>query len=308
MVEITAALVKALRDQTGVGMMDCKKALLETGGDMDQAVDWLRKEGLAAAAKKAGRIAAEGLIGLHFAEKSGALVEVNSETDFVARNEAFQNFVRTVTGIALDFGGEMTDIQAAPYTDTGRTVAEELTNLIATLGENLSLRRSTALTAHAGVVTGYLHNRSAEGLGKIGVLVALESKADAERLAALGKQIAMHIAAARPEALTIENVDPDMLERERGVLTEQARASGKPDAIIEKMVDGRLRKYFEEVVLLEQTWVIDNERKVSGVLEAAAKDLGTTLVISGFVRFALGEGIEREAGDFAADVAAQLSR
>jgi elongation factor Ts len=272
MAEITAALVKELRDMTGAGMMDCKKALSETGGDPEAARDWLRKKGMAAATKKAGRVAAEGLIGVSVDGTKGAIVEVNSETDFVARNETFQ----------------------AGYPGTGRPVSEELTQLIATIGENMTLRRTAALAVEEGAVAAYVHNQLAPGLGKIGVLVALDSGGDPGALAQLGRQLAMHVAAASPEAIDRAGVDPGALDREREVLADQARASGKPEEIIEKMVEGRLRKFYEEVCLLEQTFVIDNESKVSKVLEQAGKDLGAPVRIAGFERFQLGEGIERD--------------
>ncbi len=307
MAEITAALVKELREKTGAGMMDCKKALTETGGDMDQAVDWLRKKGLAAAAKKAGRVAAEGLIGLALGGDRGALVEVNSETDFVARNEDFQSFVMQVAAVALAQGGNLDAVKAADYPDAGRSVDEQLTHMIATIGENMSLRRAALVSAPGGAVVGYVHNQVAPGLGKIGVLVGLSSDGDAAQLAALGKQLAMHVAAANPQALAVEDLDPAAVERERAVLADQAKASGKPDEIVAKMVEGRLRKYYEEVVLLEQTYVIDGESKVRKAIEAAAADVGAPVSVTGFVRFALGEGIEKKDEDFAAEVAAQLA-
>jgi elongation factor Ts len=307
MAEITASLVKELREKTGAGMMDCKRALGETQGDIEGAVDWLRKKGLAAAAKKAGRIAAEGLVGVATHGNAGAVVEVNSETDFVARNEAFQNFVRQVAELALA-KGDLDAVKAASFPGTGRTVAEELTHLVATIGENMSLRRVRRLEVGKGVVVSYVHNALVPGLGKIGVLVAVESPSDAAKLTALGKQLAMHVAAANPQFLTIADVDAASLDRERDVLREQAKASGKPDAIIDKMVEGRLRKYYEEVVLLEQIFVVDGETRIAKVVEAAAKEAGAPIKITGFARFALGEGIEREQSDFAAEVAAQLGR
>lgn len=306
MAEITAALVKALREKTGAGMMDCKKALTETAGDFESAVDWLRKKGLAVAAKKAGRTAAEGLIGLALDGSRGALVEVNSETDFVARNEQFQAFVRTAAELALDAGGDI-DALARAATPGDGTLGEEVNRLVGTIGENLILRRTAALSADPGVVAGYIHNQAAPGLGKIGVLVALQSAGEAEALADLGKKLAMHVAAAAPTAIDKDGVDPTLLDREREILAEQARASGKPEEIVGKMVEGRLRKYYEEVCLLEQTYVIDGETKVAKVLEQAAKDLGGEVTVTGMVRFLLGEGIERAASDFAAEVAAQLS-
>jgi elongation factor Ts len=307
MAEITAALVKELRERSGAGMMDCKKALTESGGDLEGAVDWLRKKGLAAAAKKAGRVAAEGLVGIAVSGGKGALVEVNSETDFVARNDKFQDFVRKVSAISLAKSGDVAAIGAAAYPGTGRSVGEELTQLIATIGENMNLRRAAALSAEPGVVASYMHNAVDASLGKIGVLVALKSSGDKAKLAELGRQIAMHIAAANPQAVSVKTLDPAAVERERSVLSEQARASGKPEEIIAKMVEGRLRKFYEEVVLLEQIFVIDGETKVGKVVEAAGKAAGAPIEITGFVRFALGEGIERSQGDFAAEVA-QLAR
>ncbi|MGL4963952.1 MAG: translation elongation factor Ts [Inquilinus sp.] len=308
MAEITAALVKELREKTGAGMMDCKKALGESGGDIEAAVDWLRKKGLAAAAKKAGRVAAEGLVGAAVEGNRGALVEVNSETDFVSRNDKFQGLVSTLAGLALKANGDVEALAASAYPGTGRTAAEEVTHLVATIGENISLRRSVALSVSDGVVAAYVHSPVTAGLGKIGVLVALESTGDKAKLEAFGKQVAMHVAAARPDALHIADVDASNLERERAVLVEQARASGKPEAIIEKMVDGRIRKYYEEVVLHEQVWVLDGETKVRAAIEAAAKEAGAPVTVTGFVRFVLGEGIEKEQGDFAAEVAATLGR
>jgi elongation factor Ts len=307
MAEITASLVKELREKTGAGMMDCKRALGETQGDIEGAVDWLRKKGLAAAAKKAGRIAAEGLVGVATSANAGAVVEVNSETDFVARNEAFQNFVRQVAELALA-KGDLESVKAAAFPGTGRNVGEELTHLVATIGENMSLRRIRRLETGKGVVVSYVHNALVPGLGKIGVLVALDSAADAAKLTALGKQLAMHVAAANPQFLTIADVDSASLDRERDILREQAKASGKPDAIIDKMVEGRLRKYYEEVVLLEQIFVVDGETRIAKVVEAAAKEAGGPIKITAFARFALGEGIEKEQSDFAAEVAAQLGR
>jgi elongation factor Ts len=307
MAEITASLVKELREKTGAGMMDCKRALGETAGDIEGAVDWLRKKGLAAAAKKAGRIAAEGLVGVATAGNAGAVVEVNSETDFVARNEAFQDFVRQVADLALA-KGDLDAVKAAAFPGTGRTVAEELTHLVATIGENMSQRRVRRLEVGKGVVVSYVHNALVPGLGKIGVLVALESGGDQGKLTALGKQLAMHVAAANPQFLTIADVDAASLDRERDVLREQAKASGKPDAIIDKMVEGRLRKYYEEVVLLEQIFVVDGETRIAKVVEAAAKEAGAPIKVTAFARFALGEGIEKEQSDFAAEVAAQLGR
>ena len=299
MAEITAALVKDLREKSGAGMMDCKKALTESGGDLDAAIDWLRKKGLSAAAKKSGRVAAEGLVGVASAPQKAAIVEVNAETDFVARNESFQAFVETVAKLALTVGDDIETLKAAQYPGTGRTVAEEIAHLVATVGENMILRRAKVLTVPHGVVATYVHSALRPGLGKIGCLVAIEAPSEIDGLELLGRQIGMHIAAARPDALDMDAVDPAALERERAVLADQARASGKPEAIIEKMVDGRVRKYYEEVVLLEQVWVHDGESRVRAVVAKAGAKL------TGFARFQLGEGVERgPAGDFAAEVAA----
>jgi elongation factor Ts len=305
MAEITAALVKELRETSGAGMMDCKKALAENNGNLEAAQDWLRKKGLAAAAKKSGRVAAEGLVGTAAEGKTGALVEVNAETDFVARNDQFQGFVGTVAKLALA-AGDIEALKATKYPEGGVTVAEKMTNLVATIGENMNLRRTSQLSVKDGVVASYIHNSVAPGMGKIGVLVALESTGDAAKLQALGKQIAMHVAAANPQSLDISSVDQNALARERDVLSEQARASGKPEEIIAKMVEGRIRKYYEEVVLLEQVYVVDGESRVKQVVEKAAKDIGAPVKLTGFVRMALGEGIEKEEKDFASEVAAQL--
>ena len=306
MAEITASLVKDLREKTGAGMMDCKKALTETGGDLEGAVDWLRKKGLAAAAKKAGRVAAEGLVGVATEGTRGAIVEVNSETDFVARNEAFQAFVGTVAQIAIGAGGDLETLKAAAYPGGG-SVADQLTTMIAKIGENMTLRRTGYLEVSDGVVSDYVHNQAAPGLGKIGVLVALESSGDKDKLKAFGRQLAMHIAAANPQAVDAENLDPAAVERERNVLSEQARASGKPDNVIEKMIEGRLRKFYEEVCLLDQVFVIDGETKVRKAVEQASKDAGAPVKVTGFHRYQLGEGVDRKEEDFAAEVAAQLS-
>jgi elongation factor Ts len=302
MAEITAAAVKELREKSGAGMMDCKTALTENDGDLEAAVDWLRKKGLSAAEKKAGRAAAEGLVGMAVDGTTGALVEVNAETDFVARNEIFQNFVSKVTALALTHGDDEAALKAASV-DGGASVEESVVDLVATIGENIGFRRSTGLSVENGVVSGYVHNQVAPGLGKIGVLVALESTGDAAKLDELGRQLAMHVAAAQPQFLDIASVDANALDREREVLSEQARASGKPEEIVEKMVEGRLRKFYEEVVFSEQTYVIDGETKISKVVEAAAKEVGEPVTLAGFVRFTLGEGIERREEDFADEVA-----
>ena len=306
MADITAALVKQLRDKSGAGMMDCKAALTESDGDVEAAVDWLRTKGLAAASKKAGRIAAEGLVACAVADGKGVVIEVNSETDFVARNEDFQEFVGAVAEVGLSVDGDLDRLNAANFPGAGKVVSEQLTDMIATIGENLNLRRAQGLEVKDGIVASYVHSAVVPGLGKIGVLLALESAGDKDKLAALGKQIAMHVAATNPLSVTTDDLDPADVERERAVLTEQAQESGRPDDIIAKMVDGRLRKFFEEVVLAEQVFVIDGETKVGKVIEAAAEDVGAPVAIKGFIRFALGEGVEREEKDFAAEVAQQL--
>jgi len=303
MAGITAAMVKELRDKTGAGMMDCKKALAENDGSLDDAVDWLRKKGLAAAAKKAGRVASEGLIGVLADGTAGAMVEVNSETDFVAREESFQDFVRQITAIALDKKGDMAAILDAPFPGTDRTVAEELTQKIATIGENMNIRRVQYVSVGKGGVSSYVHSVVKPGLGKIGVLVTMESDAEPGALEGVGKQLSMHIAAARPEWLSTDDVSAESLDRERKILSEQAAASGKTPEIVEKMVEGRLRKFYQDVVLLEQTFVIDNETKIAKVIEQAGKDAGSPVAVKGFVRYELGEGIEKEESDFAAEVA-----
>jgi elongation factor Ts len=298
MAEITAALVKALRERTGAGLNDCKKALVESGGVMESAVDWLRTKGLAAAAKKSGRVAAEGLVGVASAPGLAAMVEVNAETDFVARNEMFQAFVAEVARIALLTGEDVEAIRAAQYPGADHTVADELTRLVATIGENMTIRRARVLSVPKGVVATYTHNTIKPGLGKIGVLVAVAGDSEFEALETLGRQVGMHVAATRPEALDLKSVDPAALERERNVLLEQARGEGKPEAIIEKMVTGRIQKYYQEVVLLEQVWVHDGESRVKAVVKKAGAEL------AGFARFQLGEGIDKQTGDFAAEVAA----
>lgn len=308
MAQVTAALVKELREKTGAGMMDCKKALSETAGSMDEAVDWLRKNGLAAAAKKAGRVASEGLVAVYARGAEGAVAEVNAETDFVSRNATFQSFAEQVAAIACAVEGDLDAIKASAFPGSGRSVADELTHNIATIGENMNLRRAAYLSVSSGIVASYVHNALKPGLGKIGVLVALESAAPKDKLADLGRQLAMHIAAARPEWLSTDQVDATAIERERTILTEQAAGSGKTPEIVAKMVDGRLRKYYQEVVLLEQTFVMDNETRISKVVEKAAKDLGAPVKVAGFVRFQLGEGIEKETADFAAEVASMTKQ
>lgn len=303
----TAADVKALRDQTGAGMMDCKKALQENDGDMEAAIDWLRTKGLAAAAKKAGRVAAEGLVGIAVDGKKAAAVELNAETDFVARNDQFQALVADVAALAIEKATSVEALAAASMAN-GKTVADNITDAIATIGENMNLRRAAQLSVNEGVVASYVHNAVVPGLGKIGVLVAMESAGDAGRLAEVGRQVAMHVAASNPLSLNRDNVDPAVVERERQVLIEQAKASGRPDNIIEKMVDGRMRKFYEESVLLEQAFVIDPDISVGKAIENLAKELGTAVTCTGFVRMALGEGVEREESDFASEVAATLKK
>jgi elongation factor Ts len=303
MAEITAAAVKELREKSGAGMMDCKKALNETGGDMEAAADWLRAKGLAAAAKKSSRTAAEGLVGVAVAGTKGAAVEVNSETDFVAKNDRFQDFVREVTQIALETGDDVEAIKAAQM-PSGTSVADVLTNNIATIGENQSIRRAKRLQVSNGAVIPYVHNAAAPGLGKIGVLVALESDAGVDVLEPLGKQIAMHIAAAFPLALDESGLDPEVLERERAIAKEKAAESGKPADIIEKMVEGSVKKFAKENALLSQPFVIDGKTPVADVVAKAGKDAGASIVLKDYIRFQLGEGIEKEESDFAAEVAA----
>jgi elongation factor Ts len=303
MAEITAATVKELRERTGAGMMDCKKALAETNGEMEAAVDWLRAKGLAAAAKKAGRTAAEGLVGVAVEGHRGAVVEVNSETDFVAKNEIFQDFVRNVAKLALEHGLDVEALGAAAY-PSGGTVGEALTENIAKIGENQSLRRAAVLEVSEGAVVSYVHNQVTPGLGKIGVLVALESNAPAGLLATLGKQIAMHVAAAHPLALAAEDLPAELIERERSIAMEKAKESGKPANIVEKMVEGGLAKFRKENALLTQLFVIDNKTPVAEVVASAAKEAGAAIQLTGFARFQLGEGIEKKQDDFAAEVAA----
>ena len=303
MSEITASAIKELREATGAGMMDCKKALTETKADMQEAIDWLRKKGLASAAKKSGRVAAEGLVAVAASGNVGAIIELNAETDFVARNDQFQALAKNIAEIALTNGDDVEKLKQAKDA-SGVDVAQQVAALIGTIGENMNLRRSAKLQVTNGVVATYIHGAVTAGLGKIGVLVALESTGDKAGLEALGKQIAMHIAAAKPEALNIAEVDADKLSREREIFKDQAIASGKPAEIAEKMVEGRVRKYYEEVVLLEQVFVIDNKTKISQVVADAEKTIGTPVKLAGFVHFKLGEGIEKQETDFAAEVAA----
>jgi elongation factor Ts len=303
MTNISAGMVKDLRDKTGAGMMDCKAALGETKGDVEAAIDWLRKKGLAKAAKKAGRIAADGLIGIATAQGRGAIVEVNSETDFVARGGEFQSFVRKTAQQALKEEGNLERLLASSF-EGGVTASEVLATLVAKIGENMTVRRSAAIAVSPGIVAAYIHNAAAPDLGKIGVLVALESSADSEKLMSLGKQLAMHVAAANPLALSVDALAPDVVARERTIYADQARQSGKPENVVEKMIEGRMRKFYEESVFLSQVFVIDGETQVAKVLERAAKDFGASVRLAGFVRFAVGEGIEKATTDFAAEVKA----
>jgi elongation factor Ts len=303
MAAITAGLVKQLRDQTGAGMMDCKAALTESAGEFEVAVDWLRKKGLAAAAKRAGRVASQGLIGLEVSGRRGALVEVNSETDFVARNQDFQSLVRAVAQLALEAGGDLDRLRTASLPGSGRTVTDEITQAVAVIGENINLRRSAAVEVDEGVVGAYVHGALAPGLGTIGVLVGLQSSGDPERLAALGKQLAMHVAAAKPQAITVDSLDAATLQRERAIYAEQARAGGKPDNIVDKIVEGRLRKFYEEAVLLEQAFVIDPDLKVADAVDRVAKEVGSSIAVTDFVRFALGEGLSGPSPNLAEEVA-----
>jgi len=307
MTTITASLVKELRDKTGAGMMDCKTALTEVKGDIESAVDWLRKKGITKAANKAGRIAAEGLIGVIAKDKGGAMVEVNSETDFVARNEQFQDLVRNITALAQKADGDLGKLLALTYPGKSVTVEEHVRETVATIGENMSVRRTVAMSVGEGHVSEYVHNKVADGLGKIGVVVALESKGDKAALAAFGRQLAMHIAAAAPAAISAEDLDPALIERERAVYTEQAKASGKSPEIASKMVEGRLRKeFYQQVVLMEQTFLGaggDGKATVAQVLKGAEKTVGAPIKVTKFARYALGEGIDKKEGDFAAEVA-----
>ncbi len=301
---VTAQQVKELRDATGVGMMDCKKALAETNGDMEAAIDWLRTRGLAKAAKKAGRVAAEGLVVVSVDGNKGAIVEVNSETDFVALNEQFQGIVSGIAKLAHDANGDVALLGEMPFPGTGRSVAGELTDAIAKIGENMTLRRTEVVSVKDGVVGSYVHNAVKPGMGKLGILVGLESTGDKDALLALGRQLAMHIANTNPLSISPEDLDQDVVARERAIFTEQAAESGKPADIVAKMVEGRVRKYHEEVTLLAQTFVIDGETKVGDVIKKAEKDVGAPIKLTKFVRYALGEGIEKEETDFAAEVAA----
>lgn len=308
MTAITAGMVKTLRDKTGAGMMDCKMALSESGGEMDAAIDWLRAKGLSKAAKKADRVAAEGLIGLASAAKTAALVEVNSETDFVARNAEFQKAVGQIAKLALKAGGDVEKLRALTYPKKEVTVGDHLKELAATIGENITLRRTASLKVKDGVVATYVHNQATPGMGKIGVLVALESSGDKEKLNEIGRQVAMHIAATNPIALTDADVDPEVLERERAIFTEQAKESGKPEKVVNQMIEGRIKKFYQEVVLLKQAFVINPDLTVEKAVKEAEKTAGASIAINAFVRYELGEGIKPNKGDFAAEVAAAAGK
>ena len=310
MADITAAMVKELRETTGAGMLDCKKALVEANGNMEQAVDWLRKKGLASAAKKSSRVAAEGLVAVAVEGTKGAVVEVNSETDFVAKNEIFQEYVEDAAKVALHCNGDVEAMKAfvCPKCADSKTFGERLTDMIAKIGENMNLRRAKVISVNNGVVCSYVHNAVRNGLGKIGVLVALESTADKAKLEELGKHIAMHIAATAPIALNIAGVAPEAVEHEKSIFAEQAKASGKPANIIEKMVEGRIRKFYEEVVLEEQAFIMDPDKKIKDIVADAAKECGTDIKLTDFVFFKLGDGLQKKEEDFAAEVAAQLGK
>ena len=306
MSQITSLMVKSLREQTGAGIMDCKKALTEVEGDIEAAVDWLRKKGLSAAAKKSGRVASEGLIAIAGSEKSAAIIEINAETDFLARGEQFQNLATAVAMASLKHKAANAEaLKEASFDSEAGTVGAEVVRQVGIIGENLNLRRAEYFSVNSGVVSTYMHTSVAPNLGKIGVVVALESTADQERLQELGKKIAMHVAAAAPQALRVEDVNPELDEREKKVLEEQARASGRPDNVIEKMIEGRIRKYFEEIVLLEQNYVIDGKTKIKDVIAEVATELGADIQLTSYARFVLGDGIEKEETDFAAEVQAQ---
>jgi len=303
---ITAAQVKELRELTGAGMMDCKAALAETNGDMDAAVDWLRKKGIAKADKKSGRTAAEGLIGVDAGVREAVVVEVNCETDFAARNDAFQDLVRNIAKVALAHGGDHARTLAAQYPHSGKPVSDTITDAVATIGENMNFRRSARLGVEKGAVASYVHNAVSDGLGKIGVIVAIETEGNADAAKAFARQVAMHVAATNPLSLDVDALDPAAVERERAIFSDQARASGKPENVIEKMIEGRLRKFYEEVVMLKQAFVMNPDVTVEKALKDAEKEIGAPAKITGFIRYAVGDGIEKEESDFAAEVAAAV--
>ena len=304
---ITAALVKELRDKTGAGMMDCKNALVETNGNIEESVDWLRKKGISGAEKKSARTAADGVVTVSFSENAAALVEINSETDFVSRNPDFQKFAKNVSSIALNSGSNLDELKNAKYLDSGKTVKDALTDLIGLIGENIVIRRTVLFNSSTNILSSYIHGQIDEGLGKIGVILSIESNGDVKKIKELGKKLAMHIAASKPVAISSKDVDPSIIDRERKILIEQAKDSGKPDNIIEKMVEGRISKFFSEITLLDQTWVMDGESKVSKVIENIEKEISCNIVIKDFKYFILGEGIEVETKDFATEVAETIN-
>jgi elongation factor Ts len=304
---ITAALVKELRDKTGAGMMDCKNALVETNGNIEESVDWLRKKGISGAEKKSARTAADGVVTVSFSENAAALVEINSETDFVSRNPDFQKFAKNVSSIALNSGSNLDELKNAKYLDSGKTVKDALTDLIGLIGENIVIRRTVLFNSSTNILSSYIHGQIDEGLGKIGVILSIESNGNVKKIKELGKKLAMHIAASKPVAISSKDVDPSIIDRERKILIEQAKDSGKPDNIIEKMVEGRISKFFSEITLLDQTWVMDGESKVSKVIENIEKEISCNIVIKDFKYFILGEGIEIETKDFATEVAETIN-
>ena len=304
---ITAALVKELRDKTGAGMMDCKNALVETNGNIEESVDWLRKKGISGAEKKSARTAADGVVTVSVSDNAAALVEINSETDFVSRNPDFQKFAKNVSSIALNSGSNLDELKNAKYLDSGKSVKDALTDLIGLIGENIVIRRTVLFNSSTNILSSYIHGQIDEGLGKIGVILSIESNGDAEKIKELGKKLAMHIAASKPVAISSKDVDPSIIDRERKILIEQAKDSGKPDNIIEKMVEGRISKFFSEITLLDQTWVMDGESKVSKVIENIEKEISCNIVIKDFKYFILGEGIEVETKDFATEVAETIN-
>jgi elongation factor Ts len=304
---ITAALVKELRDKTGAGMMDCKNALVETNGNIEESVDWLRKKGISGAEKKSARTAADGVVTVSFSENAAALVEINSETDFVSRNPDFQKFAKNVSSIALNSGSNLDELKNAKYLDSGKTVKDALTDLIGLIGENIVIRRTVLFNSSTNILSSYIHGQIDEGLGKIGVILSIESNGDVDKIKELGKKLAMHIAASKPVAISSKDVDPSIIDRERKILIEQAKDSGKPDNIIEKMVEGRISKFFSEITLLDQTWVMDGESKVSKVIENIEKEISCNIVIKDFKYFILGDGIEVETKDFATEVAETIN-
>jgi elongation factor Ts len=305
---LTASMVKELREKSGAGMMDCKKALSENNGQMEDAIDWLRKKGLASVSKKSGRVAAEGLVGINVKNNSGVIIEINSETDFVSRNEIFQNFVKNCGELALSKKSNIEELKKLPYPESERTVDEELANNIATIGENMNIRRLEFLEVSEGGLFSYIHNSTAEGLGRLGVLVSLKSKLNVDELSALGKQIAMHVAATSPKSLSIDDLDEQIVNRERQVLIDQAIASGKPKEIADKIVQGRMHKFYQEVVLNEQVSVLDGETKIKDLVKNFSKEKNSDIELTGFKMIKLGDGIEVEETNFAEEVAATAGK